>query len=145
VFLTSDDEGAPVVLLHHLKHNRAVQAQVVLLSVGSANIPTVDPSQGIQFAALDAGFYRVHATFGFMETPAVAEVLKRCEAFGLHTRPMETTYYLGHDRLLPTGTAAMASWRKRLFILMARNARSASEFFGLPPNRVVELGAQIEF
>ena len=87
----------------------------------------------------------VHATFGFMQTPTVTDVLRRCEENGLQTRPMDTTYYLGHDRLLPSGTSAMMRWRKRLFILMSRNARSASEFFGLPPNRVVELGAQIEF
>jgi KUP system potassium uptake protein len=145
VFLTSDDEGAPVVLLHHLKHNRAVQEQVVLLSIGSANVPTVDDAAGIQCESLGVGFYRVHATFGFMQTPTVTDVLSRCVAFGLQTRPMETTYYLGHDRLLPSGSSPMMSWRKRLFIVMARNARSASEFFGLPPNRVVELGAQIEF
>jgi KUP system potassium uptake protein len=145
VFLTSDDEGAPVVLLHHLKHNRALHEQVVLLSIGSDNIPAVDAATGVTCASLGQGFFRVHATYGFMESPSVADVLRRCEPLGLHTRGMSTTYYLGHDRLLPTGTSPMMSWRKRLFILMSRNARSASEFFGLPPNRVVELGAQVEF
>jgi KUP system potassium uptake protein len=58
---------------------------------------------------------------------------------------MDTTYYLGRERLIPVGPAKMAKWRKRLFAYMARNARSATEFFGIPPNRVVELGAQIEF
>lgn len=145
VFLTSDDEGAPVVLLHHLKHNRAIHQQVVLLSIASANVPTVDDATGVECTPLGGGFYRVHATFGFMQTPTVTDVLQRCEVHGLLTRPMDTTYYLGHDRLLPSGTSAMMQWRKRLFILMSRNARSASEFFGLPPNRVVELGAQIEF
>ena len=145
VFLTSDDEGAPVVLLHHLKHNRAIHQQVVLLSIGSTNVPTVDDATGVECTPLGGGFFRVHATFGFMQTPTVTDVLRRCEENGLQTRPMDTTYYLGHDRLLPSGTSAMMRWRKRLFILMSRNARSASEFFGLPPNRVVELGAQIEF
>lgn len=145
VFLTSEDEGAPVVLLHHLKHNRALHQQVVLLSVGTASVPTVDPETRIQCEPLDHGFYRVHATYGFMESPVVAEVIAGCAPFGLTTRPMDTTFYLGRDRLLATGHSPMAAWRKRLYILMARNARSASEFFGLPPNRVVELGAQVEF
>jgi KUP system potassium uptake protein len=68
-----------------------------------------------------------------------------CEPRGLHTKPMETSYYLGRERLLPTGNAPMARWRKKLFVFMTRNAQSAASFFGLPPNRVVELGAQIEF
>jgi KUP system potassium uptake protein len=71
--------------------------------------------------------------------------MRAVERAGLKLRPGDTTYYLGRERLLPSGRSALASWRKRLFILMSRNARSATEFFQIPPNRVVELGAQIEF
>jgi len=82
---------------------------------------------------------------GFMETPNVPEILGLCADRGIRARPMETSYYLGREMLLPTGSSRMAGWRKRLFIVMSRNAQSAARFFGLPSNRVVELGAQIEF
>ncbi len=144
VFLTSDAEGAPVVLLHHLKHNKALHTQVVLLSVVAVEVPDVDETDRVRVTPLPHGFYRVIARYGFMETPNVPHVLALCERHGLHTKPMETSYYLGRERLLPTGPSRMARWRKKLFVFMSRNAQSAAQFFGLPPNRVVELGAQVE-
>jgi KUP system potassium uptake protein len=144
VFLTSESDGAPVVLLHHLKHNKALHEQVVLLSVIPAGTPAVSDEERVTVTAYGRGFYRVTATYGFMETPNVPDVLERCRPHGLQTRAMETSYFLGREQLLPTGRAPMARWRKKLFIVMTRNARSATEYFGLPPNRVVELGAQIQ-
>jgi KUP system potassium uptake protein len=99
---------------------------------------------------LGRGFFQVIARYGFMETPAVPQLLEslahRAPEAGpqIVVKPMETTFYLGRETLLPVGRAKLASWRKRLFIVMARNAQTASSFFGLPPNRVVEMGAQIE-
>jgi KUP system potassium uptake protein len=145
VFLTSDAEGAPVVLLHHLKHNKALHTQVVLLSVIAVEVPDVDDTERVRVTTLPHGFFRVVARYGFMETPNVPHILSLCESRGLHTKAMETSYYLGRERLLLTGTSPMARWRKKLFVFMTRNAQSAANFFGLPPNRVVELGAQIEF
>ena len=94
---------------------------------------------------LGQGFFRVLVHTGFMETPNIPELLAKAAAQGIRARPMETSYYLGRERLLPTGTSRMAGWRKQLFVVMSRNAQSAARFFGLPSNRVVELGAQIEF
>ena len=145
VFLTGDSKGAPVVLLHHLKHNKALHEQVVLLSITASNVPTVPREERITVASLNHGFWRVTARFGFMESPDVPAVLAQCAAQGIVARPMETSYYLGHERLLPTGSTKMAGWRKRLFVLMSRNAQSAAQFFQLPSNRVVEMGSQIEF
>jgi KUP system potassium uptake protein len=145
VFMTSDPTGAPVVLLHHLKHNKVLHEQVLLLSVTTAEVPEVASAERMTLEALGEGFYRVVARYGFMQSPNVREVMRAVERAGLKVRPGETTYYLGRERLLPSGRSALASWRKRLFILMSRNARSATEFFNIPPNRVVELGAQIEF
>jgi KUP system potassium uptake protein len=145
VFMTSDAQGAPVVLLHHLKHNQALHRQVVLLSVLSAEVPEVEDVNRVHVTALAHGFYRVTARYGFMETPDVPEILAMSADQGLLTKPQETSYYLGRERLIPTGKSGMARWRRKLFVFMARNARSATEFFGLPPNRVVELGTQIEF
>jgi KUP system potassium uptake protein len=144
VFLTSDQEGAPVVLLHHLKHNKVLHRQVVLLSILSADVPEVDDAARMQVAPLEHGFFRIVATYGFMETPNVPAILAAAEVHGIRARPLETTYYLGRERIIASGPARMMRWRKTLFGFMARNARSATEFFGIPPNRVVELGAQIE-
>jgi KUP system potassium uptake protein len=153
VFMTSEPEGAPVVLLHHLKHNKVLHDQVVLLSVATAEVPEVAPEDRVQVQALGQGFFRVQATYGFMETPNVPAVLQSCAKSGINVKRADVSYYLGRERLLPTlprrsadpAIGTMARWRKKLFVLMSQNARSATEFFGIPPNRVVELGTQIEF
>jgi KUP system potassium uptake protein len=145
VFMTSESEGTPVVLLHHLKHNKVLHNQVLLLSIIVKAEPEVPASQRIVVEDLTHGIYRVKAFYGFMQTPNVEEIRARCVEAGVKTRRMETTYYLGREQLIPVGTSGMAGWRKRVFSIMARNAQSATQYFGIPPNRVVELGAQIEF
>jgi KUP system potassium uptake protein len=145
VFLTSVSDGAPVVLLHHLKHNKVLHQYVVLLSIVSADVPEVEDAERLQVTTLEHGFFRVTASYGFMETPNVPRVLAMSERYGVRARPAETSYFLGRERLIPTGRSRMMRWRKKLFSFLSRNALSATEFFGIPPNRVVELGAQIEF
>jgi KUP system potassium uptake protein len=165
VFLTSDPQGAPPVLLHHLKHNKVLHEKVMLLSVLTEEIPQVDEDDRVECRELGEGFYQVVAHYGFMETPDVPAVLNALGSPSRNGRPvpvkvMETTFYLGRETLIitqqdrarpgvPVGDGGapgkMSRWRKKLFILMTRNARSATAFFGLPPNRVVELGAQIQF
>jgi KUP system potassium uptake protein len=153
VFMTSDPEGAPVVLLHHLKHNKVLHDQVVLLSIATAEVPEVAANERVQIEPLGQGFFRVQAAYGFMETPSVPNVLQYCGKHGINAKKTDVSYYLGRERLLPNlprrskdkDIATMARWRKKLFALMSQNARGATEFFGIPPNRVVELGTQIEF
>ena len=145
VFMTSNAGGVPVVLLHHLKHNKVLHETVVLLSVQTRGIPEVGDEHRLGFEQMGQGFYRVVANYGFMQSPNIPGVLALASSHGLVVPPMETSYYLGRERLVLTGQAKMSKWRKSLFALMSRNARSATEFFQIPPNRVVELGAQIEF
>jgi KUP system potassium uptake protein len=159
VFMTSDPTGAPVVLLHHVKHNKVLHQQVILLSVVTADVPELADEERVEVHALGQGFYRVIARYGFMEAPDIPEVLALCAAHGLHARPADTSFYLGRERLIPLQKkvleplpgeetpppAPMRTWRKKIFTVMSRNARGATEFFGIPPNRVVELGTQIEF
>jgi KUP system potassium uptake protein len=145
VFMTSESEGTPVVLLHHLKHNKVLHNQVLLLSIIVRAQPEVPASERIVVEDLSSGIYRVKAFYGFMQTPNVEEIRARCVEAGVRTRRMETTYYLGREQLIPVGSSGMARWRKKVFTVMARNAQSATQYFGIPPNRVVELGAQIEF
>jgi KUP system potassium uptake protein len=113
--------------------------------VTTRGIPEVPPERGLTLEHIGHGFVRIVATFGFMQTPNIPEVLARAAKQGVRIPPMETSYYLGRERLVLTGHAKMQRWRKKLFALMSRNARSATEFFQIPSNRVVELGAQIEF
>jgi KUP system potassium uptake protein len=170
VFLTSAPGGAPPVLLHHLKHNKVLHEKVMLLSVLGHEIPQVHESDRVKCRDLGEGFYEVKAHYGFMETPDVPAVLQSLALQGgdgqkVKVEIMTTSFYLGRETLIPVsgrrkktktpraapavdgGPAmpAMARWRKKLFIFMTRNAQSATAFFGLPANRVVELGAQIQF
>jgi KUP system potassium uptake protein len=166
VFLTSVRGGAPPVLLHHLKHNKVLHERVILLSVLSREIPQVSDGERVQYRELGEGFCEVLASYGFMETPdvpAMLQSLRLADGDGreLRVEVNATSFYLGRETLIPvvpkkrTGAAKastdgahirlMPRWRKKLFVFMTRNAQSATAFFGLPPNRVVELGAQIQF
>ncbi|HEY2026335.1 MAG TPA: KUP/HAK/KT family potassium transporter, partial [Gemmatimonadaceae bacterium] len=124
---------------------KVLHETVVLLSVQTRGIPEVGDEHRLGFEQMGQGFYRVVANYGFMQSPNIPGVLALASSHGLAVPPMETSYYLGRERLVLTGQAKMSKWRKGLFALMSRNARSATEFFQIPPNRVVELGAQIEF
>ena len=145
IFMTSSLDGVPVVLLHHLKHNKMLHETVVLLSVQTRGIPEVAGDHMLSLEKMGQGFYRMVANYGFMQSPNIPELLARAAAEGVPVPKMDTSYYLGRERLVLTGKAKMSRWRKSLFALMSRNARSATEFFQIPPNRVIELGAQIEF
>jgi KUP system potassium uptake protein len=126
---------------------------VILLSIITAEVPEVPPEERIEIEALGQGFFRVQASYGFMETPSVPRVMQYCARHGINVKKADVSYYLGRERLLPNlprrsrdpEIGPMARWRKKLFVLMSQNARGATEFFGIPPNRVVELGTQIEF
>ena len=160
VFMTSSNEAVPVVLLHHLKHNKVLHEQVILMSVVTHEVPEVPAVDRVSVEKLEHGFYRVTAGYGFMESPNVPEILQHARDFGIKAKRNDTTFYLGRERVIvadgkartesrrpPEGIPlpTMSRWRKKLFVIMSRNARSATEFFGIPPNRVVELGAQVEF
>ena len=123
VFMTSEAEGTPVVLLHHLKHNKVLHERVILVSVMTEEIPNVPDRDRVSTRELGHGFFQVIIRSGFMETPNVPDLLDALatrETGGpkLKIVPMETTYYLGRETLLPTGPSKMASWRKKLFILI---------------------------
>ncbi len=145
IFLTPDVDGAPLVLQRHLRYNKVLHEEVVLLSIITEDIPEVEHDKRVTIEALPQGFYRVRAYYGFMERPDVQEIVAICRDLGLNVEAAESTYYLGRTELLSTGPAPMMRWRKRLFSLMSRNATAATDFFNIPPNRVVELGARIEF
>jgi KUP system potassium uptake protein len=145
VFMTSEPGGVPVVLMHHLKHNKVLHERVIIMSIVGEEIPQVQPQERLGFKNWGEGFYQVTGRYGFMESPDIPGLLSSLNDHGVSAKPMETSFYLGRETLLASGQSGMARWRKKLFIYMARNAQSATAFFNLPPNRVLELGAQIQF
>jgi KUP system potassium uptake protein len=144
VFMSANPGGVPPVLLHHFRHNQVLHEQVVLLSILSERVPFVSPRARIRVEEAGQNFYRVSARFGFMETPNVPAVLEACAIFGLAIDPETITFYLGRETLLASTATGMAHWRKAFFAFVSRNARSATSYFGIPPDRVVELGMQVE-
>jgi KUP system potassium uptake protein len=144
VFMAGNPDGAPLALLHNLKHNKVLHQRVVVLTILTREIPSVKNAERVKVERLEEGFYRVIGYYGFMEEPNVPELLSRCEAEGLPFREEETTFFLSRETIIPTKERGMALWRERLFAAMSRNAQHATAFFRLPANRVVELGMQVE-
>jgi KUP system potassium uptake protein len=144
VFLTSTRRGTPAVLLHHFKHNKVLHKQVVILSIVTDAVPEVKPDDIVRLKFFDRGFWAVTAHYGFMQTPDILQVLRACGSQGLLLNEADTSFYLGRETLLYGKRGGMALWRKILFRFLSRNARSATDFFSIPPNRVVEIGTQIE-
>lgn len=145
VFMTANPNGVPPVLLHHFKHNQCLHEQIVLLTVTSMHVPEVPASERATVDELEHGFWKVTLRYGFMQAPDVPLALEECKRLGLVMDPDRTSYFVGRETLLPTGRAKMARWRKTLFAFVSRNARPATAYFRLPPNRVVELGMQLPF
>jgi len=144
VFMTLSPVGTPPTLLHHVKHNHILHEKVVFLSIISKDTPIVPAGERIKLTDLGQGFYRVEAFYGFMQKPNVPQIMKIAAQYGLVTDPMTTTFYLGRETLLTGGTSKMMRWRKAFFVFMSRNAGNPTSYFGIPANRVVELGTQIE-
>lgn len=143
VFMSSNPAGTPPALLHNLKHNQVLHDRIVLLAVLSLPVPDVRAEDRVSVELLAPDCYQVTARFGFMETPDVPLALRLCEPLGLHVDPQRASFYLGRETLVVTDAPTMRRWRKRLFAFLSKNARAATEYFRLPPGRVVELGAQI--
>ncbi len=145
IYLTASAKGVPGSLLHLLRYSRVIHERVILLTVETLEIPHVNVSEGIEVEELGEGFYRVLIRYGFMQSPDVPAALRLCESKGLKINPMDVTYVLGRETLIPSRKVKnMALWREQLFALISRAARQSMEFFNLPPSRVIEVGVQIE-
>jgi KUP system potassium uptake protein len=145
VFLTSTPDAAPRALLHSLKHYKVLHERNAFLTVEFLDVPWADPDERVVCERIGEECWRVRARYGFMERPDLAHALELCSPQGLRLEPMEVSYFLSREKLVPTGgRSARSAWRDRMFAAMARNAASAADFFNVPSNRLVELGARIE-
>lgn len=144
IFMTLSRNIAPSALIHHIRHNRAIHEHVVLLSVVTRNEPEVLQADRVRITSFPHGFSKVVAAYGYMESPDVSEILKACADAGLIISTERLSFYLGRESILPDGEAKMARWRKVLFIFLSKNARPATDYFKIPADRVIELGAQVQ-
>ena len=144
LFLSARSEGAPLSLLHNLKHNRVLHERNIVLTVVTDRIPYVRRASRIEIKALPENFFRIIAHFGFMETPAMSEIIACCETRNFVIEEQKTSFFLGLETIVCTNKPGMARWREHLFAAMSRHAQKPAEFFKLPVNRVIELGQRVE-
>ncbi len=145
IFMTRDLGHVPAALLHALKHYKVLHERVVMMQVETRDVPHVPEEQRLEIDELGKGFYTIRVHYGFMDEPNVLRALAQCRVGGLRFNLMETSFIIGRERVRPRPRrTAFWRWRDRLFSLMTNNMLDATEFFRIPPNRVVELGGQIE-
>ncbi|HTK96790.1 MAG TPA: potassium transporter Kup, partial [Pseudomonadales bacterium] len=144
VFLTSGVNSVPHSLLHNLKHNKVLHERVVFLTIVARDIPYVPLEERYVIKPLGGAFFQITAYYGFSEDADVPRLLEQCGRGGFAFAMMETSFFVSRESLIATGAPGMAQWREKLFVSMSKNATKASDFFGIPTNRVVELGTQVE-
>jgi len=144
VFMTAQPTGTPPALAYNLQYNKVLHRHVVVLTVTTAQTPHVADKDRVSVTALGQGVFNVRVQYGFMEDPDVPAALLQARAQGLEIDVDDVTYFLGRETILVTRKEGMATWREKLFVLMARNAVRPISYFRLPPERVVELGVQVE-
>jgi KUP system potassium uptake protein len=145
IFMTTRPDGVPRAMLHNLLHNKVLHERVILLNVNIQDIPHVAETERMQVEPLPDGFYRVMLNYGFKDDPNIPVALEMCGYKGMApVEMMETSFFLGRETIVPNRVPAMTLWRQVLFMWMFRNADTATDYFKLPTNRVVELGTQVE-
>ena len=144
VFLSPDAQVVPHALMHSMKHYKALHECNVFVSVSILDQPRIENEKRLTIKKLEKDFWQVTISYGFMEQPDIPVALEQCAHNGLFLDPIDTSYFLGRETLIPKLGSELSFWREIIFVAMFRNAGSAAAFFALPPNRVVELGAQVE-
>ncbi|HSU04083.1 MAG TPA: potassium transporter Kup [Acetobacteraceae bacterium] len=143
IFLTGNPDYVPAALLHNLKHNKVLHERVLFVTVQNLDVPEVEAERRMETQELAVGIYRVILRYGFMESPNIPHALERLGDRGIPFDTMQASYFLGRDVMVPSLAPRMALWRRWLFMIMARNAVPATEFFRIPSDRVVELGVRV--
>jgi KUP system potassium uptake protein len=145
VFLTATPDAVPHALLHNLNHNKVLHERVVFMTVEVRDVPWVAFTERLKVEPLGHGCWQVRVRYGFMNRPDITRALELCSALGLEFDMMETSFFLSRQKIVPTaGGIGMAFWRDRIFAAMARNAGNITDYFNIPTNRVIELGARVQ-
>jgi len=143
IFLTSDPDTAPVALMHNLKHNKVLHEKNIILTVHTAETPRVSDDNRVRIEPVNDDFKKVIIGYGFMETPNVPKALGLCRKQGLKFDIMATSFFLGRRSIVPSAQSGMPLWQDKLFIFLMKNAANPTDFYKIPPGRVVEMGAQV--
>ena len=143
IFLTSDPDMAPVALMHNLKHNKVLHEKNIILTVRTAETPRVSDDDRVRIEPINDDFKKVIITYGFMESPNLPKALALCRKLGLKFDIMATSFFLGRRSVVPAAQSGMPLWQDKLFIFLMKNAANPTDFFKIPPGRVVELGTQV--
>lgn len=144
IFLTQDTDSAPSALMHNLKHNKVLHERVFLVSVQTKDVPRVPREYRYEIEKLSEDFTKIRLHYGFMESPRVPAALALMRKSGLKFDIMTTSFFLGRRTLKASPTSGMPMWQDRLFIALSKQAANATDFFSIPSDRVVELGAQVK-
>jgi KUP system potassium uptake protein len=143
IFLTSDPSTAPVALMHNLKHNKVLHEKNVILTVETAETPRVPEADRVSLETINDDFRKLTVRYGFMETPNVPKALGLCRKKGLKFDIMSTSFFLGRRSVVASATSGMPAWQDKLYIFLLKNAANPTDFYHIPPGRVVEMGAQV--
>jgi KUP system potassium uptake protein len=143
IFLTSDPEIAPVALMHNLKHNKVLHEKNIILTVETAETPRVSEDERVRIEAINDDFKKLTVRYGFMESPNLPKALGLCRKMGVKFDIMATSFFLGRRSVVPSAQSGMPLWQDKLFIFLMRNAANPTDFYKIPPGRVVEMGAQV--
>jgi len=143
IFLTSDADVAPVALMHNLKHNKVLHEKNIILTVRTTGVPRVQEADRVSIEVLTEDFKKITLSYGFMESPNLPRAMGLCRKLGLKFDIMATSFFLGRRSVVPSANSGMPLWQDKLFIFLMKNATNPTEFFHIPPGRVVELGTQV--
>ena len=144
LFLRGESDGVPHALLHNLVHNKVLHERVVFLTVHIREEPWVPPQEQVRIVELGHNCYQLNVQYGFKDEPDIPGILRQCAGLGLTFEMMETSLFIARQTVISTPGRGMAPWREHLYVMMSRNARAAADYYQIPPNRVIELGTQIE-
>ena len=144
LFRRGESDGVPHALLHNLVHNKVLHERVVFLTVHIREEPWVPPQEQVRIVELGHNCYQLNVQYGFKDEPDIPGILRQCAGLGLTFEMMETSFFIARQTVISTPGRGMAPWREHLYVMMSRNARAAADYYQIPPNRVIELGTQIE-
>jgi KUP system potassium uptake protein len=144
VFMVATPKGTPLALLHHLKANKCLQQTVVLLTIGTVEVPAVDDEERMTLEFLGEGVWRAVGRYGYMESPAVSKLIDRIKAQGVPVNPQSTTYYFNREMIITGGNARMFEWQKSLYAFLSRNARPVKDYYQIMPTQIIEIGLPVQ-
>ncbi|MFI4987351.1 MAG: potassium transporter Kup [Alphaproteobacteria bacterium] len=144
IFMTGNIDQVPAAMLHNLKHNKVLHERVVLMTVHTEDIPRVSEEQRLAIRHLDHNFHTVLLHYGFMDEPNIPRALAQCRVLQFRFNLMETSFFVGREKIVRAKRSPISRWRQEIFILLSSTMVSVTDFFRIPSNRVIELGGQIE-